>query len=72
MKVETTLEDYKRGIVEFIEKRAETEDEDEREDLLSEAISLANRLADFDHKYMGARLGDMYREFKAQIEKGEL
>ena len=59
-----TLEDYKKGIVEFIDKWREEEDEDKAEDYLSEAISLANRLADFDHSYRGISLSNLYKEFK--------
>ena len=62
------LEDYKQGIVEFIDKWREEEDEDKAEDYLSEAISLAHRLADFDHIYYGVQLSYLYEIFK----KGEI
>ena len=68
MKAETTIEDYKRYIVECIDNfYKETEDEDKREDCLSEAISMANRLADFDDKYYGVKLGYLYRVLKNEL-----
>lgn len=68
MKAETTMEDYKRYIVECIDNYyKETEDEDKREDYLSEAISMANRLVDFDDKYYGVKLGYLYRVLKNEL-----
>lgn len=68
MKAETTIEDYKRHIVECIDNfYKETEDEDKREDYLSEAISMANRLADFDEKYYGVKLGYLYKVLKNEL-----
>ena len=65
---ETTIEDYKKGIVEYIDKwKLELAHEDKRKDYLYEAISLANRLADFDHKYMGMRLSDLYEQLKGEL-----
>lgn len=68
MKAETTLEEYKRYIVECIDNYyRETEDEDKREYYLSEAASMANRLADFDDKYYGVVLGYLYKVLKNEL-----
>lgn len=59
--------DYKAGIIEFIDKWQEEPNEDKKEDYLFEAISLAHRLADFDHRYMGLGLGELYKKLKGEL-----
>ena len=63
----TTLEDYKRYIVECIGNFYTELDEDKRDDYLSEAVSMANRLANFDRQYYDMPLGTLYRKLKAEL-----